>query len=131
MIAAALFSLTCCRCHAPQHKYDKIVTELKVVDPSDDKSVDKLREGFSAFDADDSGLLDKSEIRRLLRAMYPKMSSIESGKAIGKVMETKDKIDFEDFREAVAAWGADQFSGNAHVSTTDLPASQSITTCSV
>ena len=63
---------------------------------------DAMHHAFVTFDLDKSGMLDRKEMRLILKTMYPKMTSqkqLEAMKAVGS-----DEVSFENFHEAVETW---------------------------
>ena len=58
-----------------------------------------MQNAFNVFDLDNSGQLDRKEMRLILNTMYPKMRGkhqLAAMKAVGS-----DEVSFEDFHEAV------------------------------
>lgn len=61
-----------------------------------------MQNAFNVFDLDNSGQLDRKEMRLILNTMYPKMRGkhqLAAMKAVGS-----DEVSFEDFHEAVTTW---------------------------
>ena len=96
------------RVHRIHRKRKEVIQALVALDleneqdQNDEHVTQVMQEAFDTFDLDHSQKLEKSEVRLILKAMYPDMSRKNRSLAMKAV--TADEIAFEDFADCIEAW---------------------------